>query len=210
VFFREKTRQVELILRDHPGIDYVQFYTNAINTRTYGIDAVSSADWNLHKTNIVLTLAGNINRQSMYGGINTSDVVKDISNYTNTLFGIEERTALKKEQPGEKIILSLSVNKGKYSFILRNTYFGSTGIATIRPAWKDTLFETYSPRVLTDCSIKYNPNSWMTITIGANNIFNVYVGLLDSPNEEAARYRSGAIPYGKNGGYYYLNMSFNF
>jgi len=208
--FQRKDTQVELILRDHPGIDYVQFYTNAINTRTYGIDAVLSADWNLHKTNIVLTLAGNINRQSMFGGINTSDVVKDISNYTNTLFGIEERTALKKEQPGEKIILSLSVNKGKYSFILRNTYFGSTGIATIRPAWKDTLFETYSPRVLTDCSIKYSPKSWMTITIGANNIFDVYAGLLYSPIEDAARYRSGAIPYGKNGGYYYLNMSFNF
>ncbi len=55
----------------------------------------------------------------------------------------------------------------------------------------------------------YNPKSWITITIGANNVFDVYAGLLDSPNEEAVRYKSGAIPYGKNGGYYFFNMSFN-
>ena len=198
--------QVAYILRDYPGIDYVQLYSNAINTRTYGIDAVLNANWNLHKTNIGLTLAGNINRHALFGGINTSDVVKDISNYTDILFGIEERTALKKEHPGEKIILFVSVKKGKFNFTLRNTYFGSTGIATIRTI--DTLFETYSPRVITDCSIKYNPGSWMTITIGANNIFDVYPGLLYSPNDEVARYRNGAIPYGKNGGYYYLNMRF--
>ena len=193
-------------MRDYPGIDYVQLYSNAINTRTYGIDAVLNANWNLHKTNIGLTLAGNINRHALFGGINTSDVVKDISNYTDILFGIEERTALKKEHPGEKIILFVSVNKGKFNFTLRNSYFGSTGIATIRTI--DTLFETYSPKVITDCSIKYNPGSWMTITIGANNIFDVYPGLLYSPNDEVARYRNGAIPYGKNGGYYYLNMRF--
>ena len=200
--FRRTDPQVAFILSDHPGIDYVQLYTNAINTRTYGIDAVLNANWNIHKTNIGLTLAGNINRHAMFGGINTSDVVKDISNYTNILFGIEERTALKKEHPGEKIILSVSANKSKYSFTLRNTYFGSTGIATIRTALQDTLFETYTPRVITDCSIKYHPKSWMSITIGANNIFNVYA------YEGVARYRGGAIPYGKNGRYYYLNMRF--
>jgi iron complex outermembrane receptor protein len=204
--FQRKDPTVDFILRDHPGIDAVQFYTNAINTRTYGIDAVLNANWNIHKTRIGLTLAGNINRNAMFGGINTSDVIKDIHNYKNILFGIQERTALKKEHPGEKIILSLSVNKGKYGFTLRNIYFGRTGI--IRAI--DTLLETYSPRIITDCSIKYNPRSWMTITIGANNIFDVYAALLDSPNEDAARYKSGAIPYGKNGGYYYLNVSFNF
>lgn len=209
--FRITDPQVAAILSDHPGIDYVQLYTNAINTRTYGIDAVLNAKWNIDKTNIGLSLAGNINRHTMFGGINTSDVVKDISNYTDILFGIEERTALKKEHPGEKIILSVSVNKGKYSFTLRNTYFGKTGIATIRTIQgvTDTLFETYAPRVLTDFSIKYNPISWMTISIGANNLFDVYPGLLFSPNEEVARYRNGAIPFGKNGGYFFLNLTFN-
>ena len=189
----------------------MQLYANAIHTRTYGIDAVLSGAWKIQKTRIGVTLAGNINRQSMFGGIKTTDVVTDIPNYTNTLFGIEERTALKQEHPGEKIILSLSVNKDKYGFSLRNTYFGRTGMASLvgNPV-RDTLFESYKPRILTDCSFRYHPGSWMTIAIGTNNLFDVYPGLLNSQVEDAARYRNGAIPYGKNGGYYYLNFSLGF
>ncbi len=208
--FRRTDPQVHAILVDHPGIDYVQFYTNAINTRTYGVDAVLNGNWKIHKTIISLTLAANVNRHSIYGAIKTTDVVTNISNYTNTLFGIEERTTLKRDQPGEKIILSAIVNKGRYSFTLRNTYFGSTGIATIvtTPA-VDTLFETFSPRVLTDCSISYNPKSWITITVGANNIFNIYPDRILNPTDRVSLYSNAAIPYGTNGGYYFLNMSFN-
>jgi iron complex outermembrane recepter protein len=208
--FRITDPQVQAILVDHPGIDYVQFYTNAINTRTYGIDAVLNGNWNIHKINISITLAANVNRHSVYGAVKTTDVVTNISNYTNTLFGIEERTTLKRDQPGEKIILFALINKGRYSFTLRNTYFGSTGLATIvtTPA-VDTLFETFSPRVLTDCSISYNPKSWITITLGANNIFNIFPDRVQNPADRVSLYSNAAIPYGTNGGYYFLNMAFN-
>lgn len=208
--FRKTDPQVAAILVDYPGIDHVQFYTNAINTRTYGVDAVLNGNWNIHKTNISLTLAANINRHSIYGAVKSTDVVTNISNYTNTLFGIEERMTLKRDQPAEKIILSAFINKGKYSFTLRNTYFGSTETATITGNQADTLFQTFSPRVLTDCSISHNPRSWITITLGANNIFNVFPDRIPIPADGGSLYSNAAIPYGTNGGYYYLNMRFNF
>ena len=203
VFDRTRDPQVDAILVDYPGINLVQFYTNAINTRTYGIDAVINGNWTIKKTNIGLTLAANINRHAIFGPIKTTDVVTDISNYTNTLFGVEERTTLKRDQPGEKVILSAVINKGKFGFVLRNTFFGSTESATIRTNPVDTTYEFFSSRILTDCSINYTPKPWLTITAGANNIFNVYPDRQIWNNE----YSGGSIPYGVNGGYYYLNMS---
>lgn len=207
--FRTTDPQVRAILIDHPGIDYVQFYTNAINTRTYGIDAVLNGNWNIQKTNIILTLAANINRHILFGRVRSTDVVTNIDNYTNTLFGIEERTNLKKEQPGEKIILSAHVDKGRYSFTLRNTYFGSTNSAAISGNPIDTLFQTFSPRVLTDCGLAVKPKSWLTITLGANNIFNVFPDRIPIPSDGVSLYSNGSIPYGTNGGYYYLNLTIN-
>jgi len=207
IFDRTKDPQINDILVDYPNIDLVQFYTNAINTRTYGIDAVLNGNWTIQKINIGLTLAANINRHAVFGAIKTTDVVTDISNYTKILFGVEEITTLKRDQPGEKVILSAVVNKGKFGFVLRNTFFGSTESTTIvtNPV-VDTVFEFFSSRILTDCSISYAPKHWITITVGANNIFDIY------PDRQIrnGEYSGGSIPYGANGGYYYLNMRFNF
>ena len=204
IFDRTKDPQINDILVDYPNIDLVQFYTNAINTRTYGVDAVLNGNWTIQKTYIGLTLAANVNRHAVFGAIKTTDVVTDISNYTKILFGVEERTTLKRDQPGEKVILSAVVNKGKFGFVLRNTFFGSTESATIRPNSADPVYEFFSSRILTDCSIKYAPKRWITITAGANNIFNIY------PDRQIwnGEYSGGSIPYGANGGYYYLSMRF--
>ncbi len=203
--FRRTDPQVEAILTPYPGIDFVQFYSNAINTRTYGVDAVLNGNWTFQKTNIGVTLAANINRHAIFGAIKTTDVVTDISNYTKILFGVEERTTLKRDQPGEKVILSAFVNKGKFGFVLRNTFFGSTETATLASNLSDILYEFFSSRILTDCSIKYTPKRWVTITAGGNNIFNIYPDRMIRNGE----YANGSIPYGANGRYYYLNMKFN-
>ncbi len=202
VFDRTKDPQINDILINYPGIDLVQFYTNAINTRTYGVDAVLNGNWTLQKTNFGLSLAANINRHAVFGAVKTTDVVTDISNYTKILFGVEERTTLKRDQPGEKVILSAVVNKGKFGFVLRNTFFGNTESATVVTA--DTVHEFFSSRILTDCSINYALKRWVTITAGANNIFDIYPDRQVRNNE----YSNGSIPYGANGGYYYLNMRF--
>ena len=206
IFDRTKDPQINDILVDYPGIDLVQFYTNAINTRTYGVDVVLNGNWTIQKTTIVVTLAANINRHAVFGAVKTTDVVRDISNYTNILFGVEERTTLKRDQPGEKVILSTIVNKGKFGFVLRNTFFGSTASATIVTNPADTVYEFFSSRILTDFSINYTPKHWITITAGANNILDIY------PDRQIrnGEYSGGSIPYGTNGGYYYLNMRFNF
>ena len=209
--FEKTNPDVAAILINYPNIDLVQFYTNAINTRTHGIDAVLNGNWNIHKTTLGLTLAANFNRNAIFGPIKTTDKISDTSRYTNALFGIEERTKLEKDQPGEKIILSAIVNKGKFGFTFHSTLFGNTGSATI--ADPDTLYESFSSKIITDISISYAPKPWLTITAGANNIFDVYPDRLQHYSDTAdgiSIYSDGASPFGYNGGYYFVNLGFSF
>jgi iron complex outermembrane receptor protein len=211
--FRKINPDVAAILVDYPNIDLVQFYTNAINTRTHGIDVVLNGNRNIKKTKLSLTLAANFNSNTIFGGIKTTDKITDSSRYANTLFGIEERTALDIGQPKEKIILSVTINKGKFGFAFRNTFFGKTALATIVTNPTDTLYEFFYSKVLTDISINYTPKSWLTITTGANNVFDVYPDRLQNylnTGEGSEIYSNGASPFGYNGGYFFVNMLFNF
>ena len=201
------------LLTNQPGVDFLQFYTNAINTRTYGADLVLNGNWKMNKVGLGLTIAANINRHTIFGPVKTTKAVSGISSYTNTLFGIEERTSLKKDQPGEKLIFSVVANKNKFSFLMRNTYFGNTASVTVQTNLNDTIHDFFSSRVITDFSISYSIKSWFSITLGVNNMFDIYPDRIkEAKNSNQAGitlYSLGSSPFGFNGGYYFLNMNFN-
>jgi len=213
VFDKSTNPDIAAILIDYPNIDLVQFYVNAITTRTRGIDAVLNGRWKIYKTKFELTLAASFNRNTIFGPIKTTAPISDISRYTNTLFGIEERTTLEKDQPRKKIILYGTITKGKFGFNFRNTLFGNTALATIVTNPSDTLYESFSSKILTDISVNYTPKSWLTITAGSDNIFDVYPDRIKNyriSGQGISLYSNGATPFGANGGYYYLSMGFTF
>ena len=202
---------VDGILVNLPDIDGVQFITNAINTRTHGIDIVMNGDWRFRKASLGFMLAANFTRTNIFGPIQTTDKLPADSLNTNTLFNREEREKIENGQPISKIILSANYKKGKIGFLTRSTRFGKTS-AVFNSANK-LQDEFFSAKILTDVSINYSPKKWLTITAGANNVFNVYpdrVKNSTNTNQGILIYSNEAMPFGYNGGYYFLNMSFNF
>jgi iron complex outermembrane receptor protein len=174
---------------------------------------VMNGNWKIHKANLGFMLAANFNRTNIFGPIQVADSLDANTTNTNILFNVEEKEKIEHGQPGSKIILSTIFSKGKFGFIFRNTRFGNTATTTLFGNPSDTLYESFSPKILTDISINYSPRSWLTITVGANNVFNVYPDRLKNyrnTNEGMYIYGVEAIPFGYNGGYYFLNMSFNF
>jgi iron complex outermembrane receptor protein len=76
-----------------------------------------------------------------------------------------------------------------------------------------TLYEFFSPKILTDISFNYSPKAWVTLTLGINNVFDVYPDRLKNYGntvEGILIYSNEASPFGFNGGYYYVSMGFNF
>jgi iron complex outermembrane receptor protein len=84
--FDKTNPDVKKILENLPDIDQVQFITNAINTRTRGIDVVINGNWKIRKANLGLTLAANFTQTNVFGSVQTTDKLPADSLNTNTLF----------------------------------------------------------------------------------------------------------------------------
>jgi iron complex outermembrane receptor protein len=206
---------VKKILDSIPGfrVDQVQFFTNAINTRTKGMDIILDGNWNSRKASLNISLAANFTSTHLFGDIKTSDKLPADSLNTNTVFNIEEKIRIEKGQPTDKIILSVNYKRGKTSLMVRNTRFGKT---TIGPVFRNPtriLYESFSPKILTDISLAYCLRTWVTLTLGADNVFNVYPDRLrnyENTVQGSWIYSAEASPFGFNGGYFFVNMLFNF
>ena len=194
-------------------INQVSFFSNAINTRTKGIDIVIHGKWKIRKAQLIGSLAANFTKTRLFGEIKTVPNLPDSTANINSLFDDEQRSDMERGQPRSKIILSLNYQREKIGFILRNTRFGETAYdypdigGTIRP------LETFSPKIVTDVSICYTPRSWLSITAGANNIFNVYPDRIKnyvSTGDGRNIYAVDVWQFGYMGGYYYISMGLNF
>ncbi|HET9433571.1 MAG TPA: hypothetical protein VFO37_07425, partial [Chitinophagaceae bacterium] len=73
--------------------------------------------------------------------------------------------------------------------------------------------EVFTPKTLASFNIGYSPKAWLTIKAGARNIFNTYPDKIKNRNNMQGGlvvYDFNGTQIGYNGGYYFLNMSFNF
>jgi iron complex outermembrane receptor protein len=210
---RRNNKAVDSALSIYPNlnqIDQVAFFSNAINTRTYGIDFVLNGFYNFSKSNLRYTLAANLNRTRIFGAIQSPRNLPENALNTNILFNRADKATVENGQPKDKITLNLNYQKGKVGVVLTNTRYGRTIVFhEITPA----LDEFFSPKILTDISFNYTPKTWLTTTLGANNVFNVYPDRLKdyaNTNQGLFIYSPDASPFGFNGGYYFVSMSFSF
>jgi iron complex outermembrane receptor protein len=207
--FETSNSVVRQILLPYPEITAASFFSNAINTTTHGVDVVLNGHWKIQKGSLTSTLGANFTQTRLFGSIKTAANIPADSMNINTLFDRHERGRLERGQPDSKIILTLNYKLDKFGLLLRNTRFGRTAILSSNLAQKDD--ETFSSKILTDFSLTYTPAIWLNLTLGANNVFNIYPDKLkDYRNTQEGRfiYSMEAVPFGYYGGYYYLSINF--
>jgi iron complex outermembrane receptor protein len=204
-FTRASSTVVSNILSAYPDVTSAIFFTNAIDTRTRGIDLVIARSNRLGAGTLDITLAGNFNKTEVVGDIKSSDVLKADPNLANgVLFNIEERGRIERAQPRNKFALTGNYRFGKFGAVLRATRFGE--VASIFNGTDRTRDEFFDPRVVTDASLSYKFWNVLNLTIGANNIGDVYPDKLKNfLNTSDGRfvYSRNATQFGFNGGYYY-------
>ena len=205
-FVRGLSMYVDSVLKVYNlDVDRIRFFANAINTNTLGFDVIVNSHWKVFDSKLNVMLAANFTRTRLFGEIKIADSLKQ------ELFTREEKAKLEKGQQASKIILSLNYKTGNFSFLVRNTRFGKTGI--VYETTDPTRDEFYSSKILTDVNISYNLKKWLTITAGVNNLFDIYPDRIKNyinSGQGQFIYAMEASPFGFNGGFYYVNMSFSF
>jgi iron complex outermembrane recepter protein len=194
-----------------PEVMGVRFYTNSISTRTNGFDIVLTGRWPVRKSMLEISLAGNYNKTNIYKITDPAKNLPDDPVYTFTLINPEERGRIEQSNPLAKIIGAAKYKTGKWEFIARSIYNGK--MAHIFSGALRSRDQFFTPKTISYVQINFSPIKWINISAGANNVFNVYPDKLNHRENTQGGlliYDANSTQIGYNGGYYFLNMSFNF
>lgn len=151
------------------------FFANAIDTESKGLDLVITQQANIG-TNMRLKndLSATFSKTKQVGPIKASKVLED-AGLVKTYFQEDSRIYLEEAVPRTKINLSNTLSAGNFHFFLRNVYFGKVTEATSNV----NLQQVFSSKVVTDLSVGYHLSESFLLTVGANNLLDIYPDLAE-------------------------------
>ena len=121
-------------------------------------------------------------------------------------FGPDQININETLSPKRKASLGLNYGIGKFSFLVRNTYFGKV----IRDGYPFGDVQEFSPKVVTDISVGYDITKSINFTVGANNIFDVFPDRQIYKNSYYGVFKYAPVQMGTLGNYFFGRLNFNF
>jgi iron complex outermembrane receptor protein len=196
-----------LIAQGLPGSLSAQYYTNAIDTRTKGVDVVATWRHTFDAYGTLRLSAGyNYNKTDITGIIPNPPQLTALGS-SFVLFDRLSQGYLTKAFPRDKISLSANWAWNDLNVNLRETRYGEYTILQ-NAAASD---RTYGAEWLTDLEVAYHVTKQVSVAVGANNLFNVYpdaVGVFNA-TIGTGQY-PGTSPIGFTGGSYYARVQWDF
>ncbi|TAE51493.1 MAG: TonB-dependent receptor, partial [Bacteroidetes bacterium] len=185
------------------GADGGRFFTNAINTTTLGLDLVLS--YRLYfggENRLEITLLGNLNQTEADDQFN---IPAQLEGQEDIYFSPAERGLIEGVNPRQKVNLSLNLSAGKFSAFLGNIYFGQS----YRNGFPFGVEQTFAGKVVTDASVSYELLKGLQLTLGGNNLLNVYPDEQAYENSYFGVFKYAPVQMGMNGAFYFarLNLS---
>lgn len=230
------------------GIGGGRYFTNAVDTTTKGVDV--SARYTLKTTDAgkFTFTAGYNHNQTKANRIKQAPA--NLAAITTTpLFDLTETIRLEKGQPRDNVNLSTTWEVGKFSTLLRAVRYGEVSTVAfssatqaqidaltpgynveLRPAvpgavggttTNQQIIQTFGAKWLTDLDVTYHYTKNISLSVGANNLFDVYPdenirskvvnGTAFNGSDNVGIFPYNSIsPFGFNGAFYYGKLSFKF
>jgi iron complex outermembrane receptor protein len=189
------------------------FFANAIDTESRGIDIVLTNDANIGaNAKLKSDLSATFSKTIQVGNIKASQVLEN-AGLVGTYFPEDSRIYLEKAVPRAKINLSNSYTTDKFNIFLRNVLFGKVTEATTNILRQ----QEFGTKVVTDLSFGYQVSDNLTVTVGANNLFDIYPDRAAQSFSDGGNNRSGgrfdwsrrAQQFGVAGRFLFARLSLN-
>lgn len=164
-FTQEDDAIGDILAANH--IDQAQFFSNAIDTRTKGVDVILSYTENIGSGKLSATLAGNYNEMEITK-INTSEKLKGKE---DVYLSAREKAFILASAPKTKVNLNLNYKIDKFNANLQLVRFDK--VKLIGYGGADD-YQLYGAKVTTDLSFGYEFTKSFNLTIGSKNLFNRY------------------------------------
>ncbi len=197
------------------GVSGGRFFSNAIDTRSNGVDLVANYDVSLARGVLRLTSGYNHNIVKV---TRVDSTPAELRAFQENLFGRVERTRIERGNPRDNFLLSGNYTGGRIGLTARTQRYGEVSLAGATPTnATGTLDQTYGAKWISDVSASYTLRKRYSLTIGADNVFDVYPDRNVNPGDPQTSNGgisnfgifpyNGISPFGFNGRFIYTKLS---
>ncbi|HUF27701.1 MAG TPA: TonB-dependent receptor [Gemmatimonadaceae bacterium] len=193
--------QALLESRGFAGVRGGRFFTNAIDTRTDGVDLIVQSALAVGSMGESRFTAGYNHNKSRVTRIATTP--PQLGDRQEVLFDRVERARIEEGQPRDNLHLNLVHSFDAFGVNLATARYGAV---TVRGTATDgTADQTYGRRWITDFGVSYRLRERFTVSAGADNIFDEYPERNIAPISNAGIFPyNGISPFGFNGRFIYV------
>lgn len=196
------------LLAPFPSVSRAQFFANAIDTLTRGIDLVADYTLRFAAHQIKFSLSANLNYTEVTG-VHLPDSLQvgggDEVALRETFFGRQDRNRLEDAVPRHRGTATVHYLWGDLSLLGRASYYGKVHF---KPEQRE-FDEEFAGKTLFDLEAGYRVDEHMQLVVGAQNLFNTFP---DQQEKEGNRgmgrfiYNRNVSQFGLNGGFYYARL----
>jgi len=179
------------------NVEKISCFTNAVDTRTYGIDIKLNKNFIFQNSNALdVTFWYNYNKNRILNNITKENSFEQIDRIENG-------------QPKHNIKLLSKYTTQKITYTLNlNAFSDYAQVKENHRYW-------FKKQLITDVDISYKARKDIILSLGSNNIFNSMPNRWDGLSTQYYGYDSikpysRYSPFGYSGAYYYLNLSIEF
>lgn len=189
------------------GVEQVLFFTNAVDTRTTGLDIVATQGFEFaHGGSLDLTALLHFNRTEVTRRRSQSAILPP-----EVLFDDAQVTLVERGQPRQQHVLQGIYARAGWDVTARANYYGPVSGEGFTPGFR----QTWRGKWLADLAVGYRFSERVKLTVGGNNVFDTHPDRWD-PDQAAPFPQLGftygweTVPFGINGGYYYARLDWRF
>lgn len=175
-----------------------RFFANGFGQETSGLDIVIDHSATIGNGKLSNTLA------ATFRDVEVVDVIDILG---QPILDDRDIGFIEDASPRSKINLTNAYELGKWNFLLRNVYFGSVN----DPDFKNTASEVeYGAKLITDLSVGHSFTDNLKLTVGANNLFDIYPDEVPSASNGGGQFifSRRTSQFGFNGRYVFGRLTF--
>ncbi len=187
------------------GVSGGRYFTNAIDTKTNGLDVVVNYSLDFKGAGFVRLTGGYNGTKNEVTRVTPTP--PELSSQSEALFGRVERGRIEVGQPKDNVLTSIDWTRKGWSVLLRAQRFGE--VTSRGTAANGSLDNTYQPTWITDVNVGWQTPWKVKWNLGADNVLDKYPtqNIVGTDNNGIFPY-SGITPFGFNGRFIYSRLTY--
>ena len=196
------------------GAGLASFRINGGDISTRGIEIVANYGTDLGSGNLSLMLSGTF-RENKFEGADVPGLRTDLTDDELEAKYVDRGSIGQFETgtPNTRVIASATYTVGKFSTLIRSSYFGQvvdrdTRTRTLLDGTEGYADQTFDPQNTIDLGVTYNATPNVRVTVGGNNVLNKYPDIRRFERRNFYLYSN--YQQGSAGAYYFGRVGFTF